>query len=432
MYIGTKGYGHNWQILDQFQLLSSRKSREHLGFRLHKQIQYFGSRADALPEWKEAARAQSPEEMWEIWSELPILTKTDLQSRFPASEIRDRFNLKGIVSSTGGSTGEPTPYFHDSGMLHVAAANRLYCRYKMGWQPGMSTIKVWGSERDIGKSRSLRGRLSSFLRNDWMVDGYSLSDETVASVVQLLERHAPVAIYGFTSMLEFVAREVLSRGISIPRGSVKTAWNGGEMLFEEQSTLFENAFGVPLLNLYGGRELSAMAFQPSKGEALSILRPFLFLEIVDENGKPVSANQPGRLVWTSTVCRGTPFLRYEIGDIGSFAAEDQDESGIRKLRTLEGRTAGLLKLPDGKVINNLFWNHLFKEFHEVLQFQIGIQANGTILELRLIGSGFSQERELKLRNILQGFLGNATINIIWPDRIPRTSQGKLVQVVREA
>jgi phenylacetate-CoA ligase len=245
-----------------------------------------------------------------------------------------------------------------------------------------------------------------------------------------MKRHESVAIYGFTSMLEFVARQVLQTGDLPPIGRVCTAWNGGEMLFETQSALFKKAFGVPILNYYGGRELSTMAYQPAAGASLNVVRPFMFLEIVDEEGKPVEPGKTGRLIWTSTICRGTPFLRYDIGDVGCYESSDSDESGIRGIKELQGRYAGLLRLPNGKTISCLFWNHFFKDFPEVEQFQVVLYEDREI-HLRLKGSSFSHKRENDFRYILVNFIGEIPVKINWLPRIPLTAQGKLVQVVRE-
>jgi phenylacetate-CoA ligase len=295
----------------------------------------------------------------------------------------------------------------------------------------MPVICVWGSERDIGKhKKSLRNRISYSLLNYWLIDGYSLDHKTVDSVLKLITRHSRVAIYGFTSMLEFVAREVLRRGDLPSHGKVRTAWNGGEMLFDTQSDLFQKAFGVPILNFYGGREMGALAYQPSAGSPLRVLRPLLFVEIVDDNGKPVQPGMTGRLIWTSTVNRGTPFLRYDNGDIGCYGTGDCDESGIFSIRELQGRQAGLLKLPNGKTINCIFWNHLFKEFSEIEQFQVALLGDQQV-QLRLKGTPFTPQRENECRQTLKNLLGQTPVDISWLDKIPLTQQGKLVQVVRE-
>jgi len=410
--------------------LQSALARREIGERLLSQIRYFGNRADALPEWRDASRVRNVEELWQIWPFLPILTKKDLNSRFAPEEMRHRFSLNGRPNSTGGSTGEPTRVFHDDAMVRTCFNISMYMQREMGWRPGMPILSVWGSDRDIGKAAQQQGRLRHWLRQVHVISGFEVNEKTAAAVVQFLRRHRAVAMFGYSSLLERVARLVLDRGDLPPGGRVRTAWCGGEMLFDFQSELFRQAFGVPVLNSYGGRELSTMAYQGKPGGPLWVTRPFLFAEIVDDAGKPVAPGEPGRLLWTSTVCRGTPFLRYEIGDMAACDAAHFDESGIRALSQLHGRTSGVLKLPDGRMINCIFWNHLFKEFSEIVQFQVVLQKNGQLL-LRFTGTPFTSTRDAALRRILSNFLPELPVTVSWLDRIPLTPEGKLVQVVRE-
>src|SRR3712207_2475049 len=136
-----------------------------------------------------------------------------------------------------------------------------------------------------------------------------------------------------------------------------------------------------------------MAFQPESGLPLRVLRPLLFVEVVDEAGRLCPPGASGRLVWTSTICRATPFLRYDVGDVGMYAPDGADESGIHSLAELHGRDAGLVRLADGRTLNCMYWNHLFKEFGEVEQFQVVWKAAGERVELRLRGTPFSPARE---------------------------------------
>jgi phenylacetate-CoA ligase len=419
----------SWTDLDYFPQIPPDEQRKQMGERLLRQIRYFGARADAIPEWREAARIDNPEDLLRIWPDLPVITKNDLRTRFPAEEIGRRFKIPGQANCTGGSTGEPVHFFHDAEMVRSIAAAVTFSSIRMGWSPGMPTIIVWGSERDVKKETTLRNRVHGWLRNQVLVDGYNLSDETVERVCTHIGR-GPVAIYGFTSMLEFVARRVLETKRQVRAGAVRAAWNGGEMLFPEQSDLFRQAFGVPLFNRYGGRELSVMACQFTEGGPLNVMRPWLFLEILDDRGRPAAPGEIGRLVWTSTVCRGTPFLRYDVEDMGTFRACDSNESGVVAIDALHGRIGGMLELPGGRKISNLYWNHFFKEIKEVAQFQVILRTDGSLLIL-LRGEGFSREREDVVRGLLGHFLGDIPVRLQWVESVPLSREGKLVQAYRE-
>jgi len=419
----------SWAELDRFPQLPPDEQRKELGARLLRQIRYFGARADALPEWREAARIDNPEDLLRIWPDLPVVTKDDLRTRFPAEEIGRRFEVAGRANCTGGSTGEPVHFFHDTEMLKSGIAAITFSAIRMGWVPGMPTIIVWGSARDVKKATTFRNRTHGRLRNHFLVDGYNLSDYTVERMCTELQR-GPVAIYGFTSMLEFVARRVVETKQQIRPGVVCTAWNGGETLFPEQSQLFREAFGVPLFNRYGGRELSVMACQFAEGEPLQVLRPWLFLEVLNDHGRPAGPGEIGRLVWTSTICRGTPFLRYDVEDLGTFRASDSNESGVTAIDALHGRVGGLLELPGGRKISNLYWNHFFKEVKEVAQFQVILRKDRT-LQILLRGAGFSPERDSAVRGLLAHFLADVPFHLQWVERIPLTKDGKLVQAYKE-
>lgn len=421
--------GSSWADLERFPRLHPDEQRKEKGERLLRQIRYFGSRADALPEWREAARIDNAEELLRIWPDLPVLTKNDLRTRFPAEEIERRFNIQGQTNCTGGSTGEPVHFFHDTPMLKSLPAAIFFSALRMGWLPGMPTIILWGSERDVKKRTTFRNRVQGRLLNQILVDSYNLTDATVDRICAVIRR-GPVAIYGFTSMLEFVARRVLETGREIPSNMVRVAWNGGEMLFPEQSELFRRAFGVPLLNRYGGRELAVMACQFAEHTALHVMRPWLFVEVLNERGRPAAPGEIGRLVWTSTICQGTPFLRYDVEDLGSFRECDSNESGVIAIDALHGRISGLLELPGGRTINNIYWNHFFKEIKEVAQFQVILRRDGS-LKILLRGDGFSQDRDATVRGLLAHFLGEIPTHLEWVERIPLTKEGKLVQVYRE-
>src|SRR5690349_17015425 len=154
----------SWQELEDFPKQTPAQQQKALSRRLLDQIQYFGCREDALPEWREAAAIQDPDDLWRIWPSLPVMRKSHLQKNFIASEIGARFGIPGKVNSSGGSTGEPVSFFHDTSMLRTSMAASLYIHQRMGWTPGMPTLIIWGSDRDIQKATTWQNHVHAVLR----------------------------------------------------------------------------------------------------------------------------------------------------------------------------------------------------------------------------------------------------------------------------
>jgi phenylacetate-CoA ligase len=384
--------------LADFRRRNPDDARRQLASRLRDALRYFAARPDALPEWRDAAGLDDLDAFWRAWPSLPILTKTDLRGRFSARALREQ-GIEGQLSATGGSTGEPTTFIHDVASVRRMNAVMHLARQALGWRPGMPTICVWGAQRDIGQGlkgyRRARHALTNHLSRLCEVDGFALTDETARRVhEQLLATRGGAAIYGFSSMLDHVARVVQERGWTVPAGLVRVA-------------RFRQVFGVPILNYYGGRELGTIAAQHEVGGPLHLVRPYVFVELIGEDGVPVAPGVAGRVVVTSTDGRGTPFLRYDIGDVASCSAAAVDVSGVTRLDALLGRAGSVLRLPNGATVSNNYWNHLFKELEEVSQFQAW------------------------LRSVLGAFLGPTPIEIAWVDAIPPTRLGKRLQVVVE-
>jgi phenylacetate-CoA ligase len=402
--------------------------------RLQSRLRTFAARPDALPAWRQAAAIDDLDALWHAWPSLPIVTKADLQGRFSAQALR-ALGVEGVAGATGGSTGEPTTFIHDAATTRTIGAVTFLMRQSLGWRPGQPTVCVWGSQRDIGQGLTgwpgFRHALTNRLTRLIEVDGFALNDETARRVHEaLLACGGGAAIYGFSSMLEHVAATVRRRGWRVPRGLVAVAWNGGEMLHDAQVSLFEEVFGVPILDYYGGRELGTIAVQPRAGAARVVARPFVFVELVGDDGRPVDPGQPGRIVVTSTEGTGSPFLRYDIGDVATASAASRDDAGVARLDALLGRSGSVFRLPTGATVSNNYWNHLFKELAEVRQFQVRLQKNGGV-RLSFVGQPFGAHREAWLRGVLGDFLGPVPVEIAWVEAIAPTAMGKRLQVVVE-
>ena len=416
--------------MEAHRTLGAGPASAELGARMRDQLIHFSTYPGAFPEWRKLASA-SPDEVWRQWASLPIMGKRDLRERFPVEEILAQ--VPGRPNATGGSTGEPTRFVHDPIMLRCCTATMYYGWRRMGWRPGMPVFAIWGAQRDIGVHLGWKDRFKqqilAGLGGITVNDGFALDlPRGRAFLVQIRSSPVPCAVYGYTSLLDAVARQAQDEGIEFPAGQVAAAWNGGETLFPEQSARFERVFGVPIQNYYGGREVGAMAFQGQGEAGLQVIRPFFHLEVVDPEGRPCGPGQEGRILVTSTVCKGSPFLRYEIGDLAAYAEGHRDASGLRGLQELHGRVSSTLQL-NGRAVSSIYWNHLFKDYPEVRAFQV--RGRGDSLRILLEARDLPETARGRIRETILAFLGPLHLELETVQAIPLSATGKLIHVIQE-
>lgn len=427
-YFRRKNVSSHWALLESTRLSDPEKRGALICDRIADALRYFGRREDSLPEWTYAADQIDTENVWQVWQSLPILSKQDVQQKFDPEYINNRFGIHGVIGATGGSTGEPTRFVTDSVALEAKTAAQLYVRTKFGWRPGDVSVAVWGSNRDIGLSNNWKGRLRHYLTDTRLISSYAFSDTVVDQVVALFQKYKRLELYGYASLLEQLAAVVLERGASIPKDRLVSAWSGGEPLGADQVELFRRAFDQTLHNHYGGREFGPIAYRVGGSNRFTIMRPNLFVEVVDDYDRPCAPGEIGRVLVTSLTGRGTPFLRYENGDLASFAPDDHDESGVGYLREIHGRISGITHLANGRRLHNIFWNQLFKEYPQVEQFQVQ-QSNTGYLTILLKGQGLSEAIENELCHRIATLVGPQEFTTLWTDEIPLTREGKRMQVV---
>jgi len=413
--------------IHRFQTLRPERQRDEVFQLLRASLHFFSKQPFALPEWAQVARIDNSDEFWRAWLELPILSKADLRSKY-SPEVLQSAGLRGRMLSSSGSTGEPTSFIHDPGMRAYISAANYYCQLRRGWKPGVPIVGIWGSPRDLGQRQRPLAQLASWIRGLHLIGAYDLGPHTLEQLVSLTARMPRFAIYGFPSMLEYLSRLLLERGDNRFYGRVQVAWTGGETLTEEQCRLFKRAFGVALLNHYGGRELSAIASQWSESSPLEVIRRNVMVEILDENNRPARPGTPGRIVCTSLTSRATPFIRYEIGDVG--ASPDSDAPfGVAKVANVLGRTTETIRLATGTTIHGIFWAGMVREFPEVLSYQV--RWNPSFVRLLLVAPGIARDRREKFEGLIRARANGTPCVFEYVTEIPRTKEGKLLRVVRE-
>jgi phenylacetate-CoA ligase len=139
--------------------------------------------------------------------------------------------------------------------------------------------------------------------------------------------------------------------------TLKVCMVTSEMLFDDDKSLLEKHLGIPIVNEYGASELDLIAFQNKKDE-WQVNSETLFVEILDENNKPLPYGKEGKVVITSLYNKAHPFIRYEIGDVGILDEKSTFKKPI--LKKLIGRTNDIAILPSGKKSPGLTFYYITK------------------------------------------------------------------------
>src|SRR5690606_1068593 len=148
-------------------------------------------------------------------------------------------------------------------------------------------------------------------------------------------------------------------------------------------------------------------------------------EVVDEAMQPA---REGEILVTSFTTRGTPLIRYRIGDRISLAPDDYRcpcGSCFPVVERIDGRTADFIWSPENGKVNLGNLSNCTKDAEGITCFQI-IQETPDAVDIAVMANErFTQEQRNHFLQALALRLGQSmriTLNVV--DQIPREASGK--------
>lgn len=368
----------------------------------------------------------------ENWNEIPIMTKKEFQK--PLQErLSNGFTPKNVyVNKTSGSSGDPFIFAKDK-FCHALTWTNIINRF--GWFGidfnSSKQARFYGIPLDfIGNKKE---RLKDFLKKSYRFPIFDLSDKILEKVLLKFQNKKFDYINGYTSSIVLFAKFLEKKNIVLTSvcPSLKCCVVTSEMLFEEDKTLMEKQFGVPVVNEYGASELDLIAFQNSNDE-WQINSETLFVEILDENNNVLPLGKEGRIVITSLYNKAHPFIRYDIGDIGIL----DEKSTLKKpiLKKLIGRTNDIAVLPSGKKSPGLTFYYVTKSIIEddgnVKEFVIK-QTKIDTFDIEYVSQKELNNNQIKtIEKAISTYLENGLhFNFIRKEKLTRSKSGKLKQFV---
>jgi phenylacetate-CoA ligase len=363
-------------------------------------------------------------------SELPLLTRQGMRELYPVllKLYRGRRDVASYITS--GATAEPAEFLLDRRLVRRAGGCNLGMYELLGWRPGMARLCLWGNPRDLGvadrQPTGVKARLLSWLEHTRRYGGFMPSAAMYRDFVAVVRARPGCAVFGYASLLENCARLMIEQGDLLPAGHLATVWTCAELLPPAGRELISRAFGCPVREHYGSRECSTIATECAAGNRH--ISPRYIAEVLDpDSGQPLAPGQAGSLVFTDLFNDVTPFIRYELGDLGSVEWRDCD-CGARGpcLTSIVGRKTTLITLPSGHCVSSHVIAYLMRRIRRLERFQLN-RLGPQEFECRYIGPAVPAEDLAAAVESFSEIFEGAELRFAAVRELDRSPSGKLIE-----
>ena len=371
----------------------------------------------------------------ESLARLPVLERADLRrdpERF-ISDVARRPDLLHLYSS--GSTGAPVSVFYDAAAVFQNAAHAERDRAaraavvgrRRGYRQTLIVSRGGGveaSQQYLEARALLPSRLA--IRPQFLSIHDPLDD-----TVRQLDAFRPDVIRTQGSYLGLLFTWLSERRVRCHRPAA--AVFGGDGLSEGVRRLIEKDFGVAVFSAYQAIEALRIGFECEARIGFHLNVDLYPVRIVGPDGRPSPPGEPGEVLVSNLVSRGTMLLNYRLGD-RAFVLEEPCTCGrtLPRLGGLLGRQDDFITLPSGRVVHPMTLGLPFLDYTDIWQYQI-VQHDLTHLELRIVGSP-ALAREALRAHILRDWphrLGTepVSVDVRFVDRLEAGPHGKVRRVI---
>lgn len=356
------------------------------------------------------------------------LSKSDIVGNLDQLVARNYGEHKIHKAATGGSTGKHTPFYRDNHSLNrKLAAEYRYCSWT-GWKLGDKVSQFWPALQDLNAEENYRAKLKQkfLLRRQRLYAG-QLNEEILAQYKSEMEQYGPTLVRAFPNPFSIFANHLENQRHTIrPMGIITV----GEPLLASQREQFERVFQCPVFDCYVSRECGHMAGECEVHNGLHINADCMHLEFVDDKGREVEYGKTGRILITDFENMGMPFIRYDIGDMGTPLADQCSCGRVLPLMEMSaGRISDFVVSPyDQSLISGATLCHyLLADGPNVGQLQI-VQDKTDHLTIRVCSDSLAPSKQLQKEKSVEVLnkIFHSKMKITWKDveKIEHEPSGK--------
>lgn len=336
---------------------------------------------------------------------LPVLTRESVRENRGQFLSRDIAAHHRIVAGTTGTTGGNLKVAYTEKLAGQNWAFLLQQRMWAGVNPRQPRVTLFGA-RVVPTSRTTPPFWTHNLpERQILLSIFHLSERTAVDYLKFLHEHQGVVLEGFPSVLSILADFALCRGETIP---MRALFTSGEPLYPAAREKIESAFQANIFDSYGMTEYCGLIQQCEKGE-MHLAPEYGYLEILDQNNTPVTADEEGFFVWTGFLNRAMPLVRYRIGDRGRWKLGPRCSCGraFPRVTPTITRESEVLHCADGRIFSPRALNQYLKGTTSLRFCQLVHDRSEHLVVRAVAGSDHAAQEMMKIREELQHLLGGS-------------------------
>ena len=350
---------------------------------------------------------------------LPVVDKATMRregvERFTAQHYPRKNRM---TARSSGSTGEPFSFYISKEAYSVNMAAKLRTWYQAGYRLGDPYMKIANGARH-GRLKTLQDRVNRCV----YVPFYSMGDDTLAAILDQIERTRPSFVRSYPVPLYLLAQYRNSHpGYHFTPRHVMTT---GSILPDAYRAEIERAFSCDVIDSYSC-EGTPNTYETTAHDGYRVTEAYGILEVLDDNGNPVR-DGIGRVVSTDLWNFATPFVRYDTQDLVEVRAG--------RIQRIMGRECESLIVAGGQ----RYMVHSFVGFFQeddrptkqsVIAYQVVKRKDGSITFRLVVNEQYNNDIERYIVDFWHERL-NVPVNVERVDEIPLMKNNKRLTIIDE-
>ncbi len=358
-------------------------------------------------------------------TKLPILTKDAIRENFVSGRMQRPSKFKTYDVCSSGSTGTNLVVREDTDTTGMLYACHLYGLKLSGWNFG---------DRHVQFGFSMKRTFFKALKDRALSCEYAFSgilrNEALDRLLDKIESQKIKHVHGFPGSIFSLAERARQTHRSIKLDAVVT-W--GDNLFEHYRRSIESAFQTRVFDTYGCAEGITVSAQCGHGTNYHLYAPFVHVEVVDDEGKPVPKGTLGHLILTRLIPGTTPLIRYRVGDLGVLSPQEKCACGSSYdiMDSIQGRDTDLIVTPSGNRLIVHFFTGTLNKFPAIKHFQVVQKEKDRILIRWVSEESLTHSYLDEIRSALSQRGADISVDFERVEEIPTTKEGKRRFVISE-